>query len=343
MKRRAARALALLVVLVVVAAAAAYNLSKPRLMILHSYGPDYAWTRDVDAGLRRVLAGDQHLALRWHYMDLKRHPWPQAKENAGVAARAAVEGWRPDVLIAVDDDAQEYVAKHYVNDPRIKIVFAGINGSIEPYGYDKADNVTGILERLPLAAVREALLQMNLPHRPLRLLEVSDTSKTVREDHAWIDAFDWRPVRYLGGKFARTFEEWQRIVTEAAGQADVLMTTNYRMLSRSEEDKRLVPPEEVVAWTERHSSLPVVGLNGFFVEDGGMLAIARSPFEQGETAARQALEIALRGRAPVSLPVETGSQFVVWMRSCAMDKHGLRLPELYEAFARATNAYYGEK
>jgi len=57
----------------------------------------------------------------------------------------------PDVLIAVDDNAQKYAAKYFVNHPRIKIVFSGINGSVQPYGYDTANNVTGILERNPFA------------------------------------------------------------------------------------------------------------------------------------------------------------------------------------------------
>jgi hypothetical protein len=32
-----------------------FKLSQPRILVLHSYKPDYSWTRDVDSGLRRVL------------------------------------------------------------------------------------------------------------------------------------------------------------------------------------------------------------------------------------------------------------------------------------------------
>lgn len=344
MKRRISRGLALVFVLAVVAAAVAHNLTKPRVLILHSYDPQYAWTRDVDVGLTRILADrTARLAIRRHYMDLKRHPWPQAKANAGRIARKVIDEWRPDLVIAVDDDAQEYAAKHYAGRSDIRIVFAGVNGDAEAYGYGGADNVTGILERLPLPAMRDALLSMQAKGRPLRLLELGDRSATVLEDHRRILAYDWRPIEYVDAQLVGDFEQWQQIVLAAAGRADVLLVTNYRMLARSAQDKTLVPPKEVIAWSVRHSPVPMVGTNGFFVEDGGMLAVAKSPFEQGEAAATLALAIVEKGKAPSSIPVTASSNFVILMRPGEMARHGVRLPDWYESFARATNGYYNEK
>ncbi len=324
----------------------AHNVTRPRILVLQSYGTEYAWTRDVDVGIRRVfddtgVAGNYE--LRWHYMDLKRHPWPESKMAAGVQARHAIDEWRPDVLIAVDDDAQEYAAKYYANRPDIRIVFAGTNGSISPYGYDKADNVTGILERKPLTAIRDALIQIGFARNgPLRIVEICDASETVKLDHASIAAFDWKPLRYVGAHLVETFDDWQRAVLAADGEADVIMTTNYRKLSRSHIDRTLVPPDEVLAWTEQHSQLPVIGTNAFFVEDGGMLAIATSPFEQGETAARMARQIIDRGTSPRDIAVATTRQYIVLARPGLLARHHLVLPSLYEAFARATNNYFEE-
>ncbi|RTL51172.1 MAG: hypothetical protein EKK46_12785 [Rhodocyclaceae bacterium] len=346
MKRRLSLILGIIFVIAVMAVTVAYNLSKPRILILQSYGPDYAWTRDVDAGIRRVLgAGNGYgYVLRWHYMDTKRHPWPESKQSAGLQARRAIDDWQPNLILAVDDDAQEYAAKYYANQPGISIVFAGTNGSVTPYGYDGASNVTGILERMPLAALKEALLQGGFAKgkgkRPLRVIEICDNSETVQRDHEFIAAFDWKPMQYLGARLVSSFPEWQQAVAEAGQQADLILTTNYRKLTRSADRQELVPPQEVVAWTEAHSKLPIVGINGFFVEDGGMLAIATSPFEQGEVAARMARDILEKHTAPASIPIASTRQFIVLMRPDLMARRNVRLPQLYEAFARATNNYF---
>jgi ABC-type uncharacterized transport system substrate-binding protein len=340
MKRTLSTALAALFILAIAALAVSHNMGKPRVLILHSYGTDYAWTRDIDVGLRRGLGDLHRFSLRWHYMDLKRHPWPDSRQLAGVQARRIIDEWKPELIIAVDDDAQQYAAKYYVNHPGIRIVFAGVNGSIEPYGYDKANNVTGVLERPPVPAMKDALLLAAGSRKPLRIMEISDDSENVKRDHEFMHQADWAPVVHTGTELVDTFPAWQSAVLAAGGKADVIMTINYRQLRRSKEDARLVPPEEVVRWTVEHATIPMVGINGFFVEDGGMLAIAKSPFEQGEAAAAMARKMLDDGVAAADIPIETSRQFVVLMRPQLMARHRMHLPEIYEAFARATNGYY---
>ncbi|CAK0767007.1 ABC-type uncharacterized transport system, periplasmic component [Gammaproteobacteria bacterium] len=443
----------------------AFNINKPRLLILQSYHRDYAWTRDVDTGIRRILDDKRHYATRWFYMDTKRHPWPDYRKNVGQAARRLIEQWQPDVVLAVDDDAQEYVMKYYVDDPHIRIVFAGVNGEVTPYGYDRANNVTGILERKELQAVKEALSLVTvrrragsasgttrvepvvqrdrpktvrggetprsgadvrtsscsswdyrwlrsfsrwqnmiqgvtescdeddlvrtfdwspirlanppprmltspwatrreasnrtepLPSPPpvpvtnrtegptsvrpdIRIIHLGDGSESVRSDEVFIRAFDWHPIRLVESRLVQTFPEWQAVVEGAAGRTDFILTTNYRKLTRSATDRTLVPPFEVVSWTLAHSPVPVIGTNGFFVEDGGYFAIGTSPFEQGEVAAKMAVDIIDREIVPRAIPIASTKEFVVFMRGSKMEEIGLHLPRLYESFARATNNYF---
>jgi hypothetical protein len=317
----------------------AYNLHKPRVLVLQSYDLGYPWTREVTVGVRRVLDEHSHFAVRWFYMDTKRHPWKEFREKMGLSARQAIDRWQPDVVIAVDDDAQEFVTRHYVNHPRIRIVFAGVNGGIEPYGFVGAANVAGIFERKDLPALKQALLVLRWPRTasgPLRVVHIGDKSKSVEHDDHHIREFDWAPLINLPSRKPGTFDEWKKAVLDVQGQTDFILTTNYRRISRSQTDGSLVPPEEVVAWTLANSRVPVVGTNGFFVEDGGELAIGTSPFEQGEVAARMAIRL-LAGESAGSIPHASTRQFVVYMRSARMHRRGMELPPLYEAFARATN------
>lgn len=319
-----------------------FSISKPRVLILQSYDKDYSWVRDINIGLKRVLDPRRDFSVRWHYLDTKRHPTPEFMTKAGSTARRMINEAPPDVIIAVDDDAQQYVARYYLNHPTIKIVFAGVNNEPEAYGFDRAGNVTGILERLPLAALKESLLiaaQRNNLKSPLRIQFIGDRSESVQGNEKYFRKYDWAPLQVLDSKLVKTFPEWQQAVLESAGKVDFLINANYRKLMRSATDHRLVPASELIAWTESNSPVPVIGTNGFFVEDGGMLAIGTSPYEQGEVAAKLAVQILDRGTPPKQLPFLVTRQFIVAMRETAIRNRHFDMPQVYEASARAGNKY----
>jgi hypothetical protein len=314
-----------------------YNASKPSILVLHSYDPDYAWVRDINVGLNRVLDKKYLYQVRWYYMDTKRHPSPGFKASAGTAARNVIAAMRPDVVIAIDDDAQEYAARHFAADPHVAIVFAGVNREAADYGYAGAPRVTGILERIPLDAMREAL--QSAAGRPIRVAYLGDRSETVDGDAAQVSHYDWRPLQLGDVLQVDTWPAWQAAVANLGAAHDVLLVSGYRRLRRSAADPTLVPAREVVAWTEAHSPRPVISFNAFFTEDGGMLAIGTSPYEQGEVAGALALQVALAHRAAATLPVRTSSQFIVSMRGASMRARGFVLPRVYEAAARTGNQY----
>jgi len=320
-----------------------YNMSKPRILILHSYDQDYAWVRDINIGLMRGLKSKYLYQVNWYYMDTKRHPSAEFKNSAGIAARNVIKSTQPDVVIAIDDDAQKYAVQYFKNDPHIKIVFAGINNELEDYGYEKANNVTGILERLPLVAMRETLLSVSnfkqLDH-PIRIAFLGDQSATVTGDAKQVGNFNWSPHQLIAVTQVNTFDQWQAAIKHLEHQADIILVTGYRGLSRTDTDLKLVPPREVVEWTEQHSVVPVFSGNGFYTEDGGMLAIGTSPYEQGEIAAEKTLAIILDRKLPSALPIMVSQQFIVTMSGSKMAARHFELPHVYEAAARTGDKYY---
>ena len=320
-----------------------YNMRKPTILILQSYDTDYSWVRDVSTGLKRVLNHPENYYVHWHYMDTKRHPFTDFKERAGLTARHAIDKLQPDVIIALDDDAQRYVSRYYINDPKIKIVFAGVNNDAETYGFEHANNVTGILERLPLDALRETLLltkPLNQLNHPLRIAFLGDQSESVTGDAAQVRKFNWAPIQLANVSQVDNWAQWQTQLLELNKTADVILVTGYRRLTRTSRDSALVPPAEVAAWSEANATLPMVSGNDFFVEDGGMLGIGTSPYEQGEEAARRALSIALNGVEPKSLPVTSSKQFTVTMRGSRIKARGIELPRVFESAARTGDKYF---
>jgi len=314
---------------------------RPTIMILHSYDKDYAWTREVDVGLSRVLDAQSWARVNAYYMKTKTSKDKDYLRRAGLAARRAIDAAAPDVLIAVDDPAQELVARHYVNQPGIRIVFAGVNGGIEEYGYPGAANVTGILERKPAAALAECLRFLDRDRgKGARVMLLCDKSSSAVSDAEYLADCDWEGIDYRGARHVDSFAEWQAAVAELAGQVDFLLVGGYRQLSCAEDYGKLVSAREVMTWTEANAAMPVVGMNVFNAEDGAMLAIGVSPFEQGEAASEMALTLLKTGQAASELPLRLSRHYVIAMRKSALSRRRIEVPRIFEAFARATNNYY---
>lgn len=315
------------------------NIQKPRLLVLHSYDGEYAWSRDVSKGIERVLKDYPHYSVQWHYMDTKRNNSPRYIRAAAKSAISLIKRWQPNVIIAIDDNAQKYVAKHFINDPDISIVFSAMNAAPSAYGYDKAHNVTGILERIPLPEVKDGMLKL-FPHGKRRIAHITDASNTAAFVNQEVRSFNWAPFDIVMKAMPVTFDDWKQAVKQANKRVDLLLFTNFHTIRRSKTDQSKVPAKELIAWTMKNTTLPSIGCWGFFVEDGGMLAIGVSPFEQGEVAAEMALDIIEKGIVPSKIQVRKTKQFIIYARESLLKAANLKLPHVYETFARATHNYY---
>ncbi|MBF0610509.1 MAG: hypothetical protein G8345_11025 [Magnetococcales bacterium] len=367
------------------------SVQRPHILVVHSYNTDYIWTQQINTGLDRVFKGQNLMDIQYHYMNTKNFKEKSNLRRSGIAARHAVDAIRPDVLIAIDDDAQELVAKHYVQDSHIQIVHAGINGNLEQYGYNGANNVTGILERKPLQAIKEMVFfignlaqaagggsdgnsatkgkweqgqdsiptLLSLPSlssvQPLsgisppdkgkahdtriRALFLSDNSKSVRMDAKFLKNFPWAPVDYRGNLAVQSYQEWQDAILGMDEMADIVLVGGYRELTRAN-GKEFVPPEEVMRWTDNNSKKPVIGMNVFNAADGAMISLGVSPFEQGEVAARMTLDILKNKVKASAIPTRSSEQYVLSMRKSAIQRRGIDLPSMFEAFSRTTNNFF---
>ncbi|MBE7464457.1 MAG: hypothetical protein HS116_13345 [Planctomycetes bacterium] len=320
------------------------SLKRPRILVLHSYYTDYAWVKDIDIGIRREL-GSRPYNLRFHYMDTKRHPFPEFMEKAGLTARRMIDEWQPDIIIAVDDNAQKYVTRYYIDDPNKVILFSGLNAELQDYNFHTAKNVTGIIERIPYEAARDIFLQL-LPSDKRRVYHISDDSETSVAIHKEIENFDWSPLKFVESKQIATFGQWKEAVKDAEDECDCLLITHYHTLKDDHDPTKIIKPIDVVTWTEQNTKLPTLGFWGFFVEEGGMMAVAVSPYEQGEIPARMAWQIIEGGIKPHEVaekfPWQKNRLFVMFMRGSTFRERlkGQEMPLILEAFARAMNHYY---
>ncbi|MEI7493161.1 MAG: ABC transporter substrate binding protein [Alphaproteobacteria bacterium] len=319
------------------------SISTPRILVLQSYGSDYSWTHDVDVGIKKILEKESTVTVRWHYMDTKNHPEKHYLEKIGIVSKRVIDQFKPSVIIAVDDDAQEYVTKYYNNDPNIKIVFSGVNATREEYAFDKANNVTGILERLPVDGIVDSLQLLAGTTNTIKIIHVSDESKTVKLDDKFLHAYKgWKNVKMLPSLLVSTFDDWKIAIKKACKDADYIVISNYRKIYDVKGSEKKVLPKEIMAWTMTNATKPIIGMNAFIFEDGARLAIATSPYEQGEVAAQFALDIIKTGVLP---PHTQTKQFVVGIDEKAIMQGGefFGLPKTYVAYALYSGKFRQKK
>lgn len=340
------RILSVMFVVVLLLSAVIFNATKPRILILQSYVASYPWTRDIDVGLKRVTKNWTNYSVMWHYMDTQKNTDPQYLERSGTIAKRVITRYEPDVLIAVDDLAQELVAKYFINDPKMQIVFAGVNGSAEPYGYNRAENVTGIFERKQLEGVKETIFALeskkDTANPNPKVVYILDGSVSLQQDRSFIDNYPWLPVDYRGSYVAENYANWQHIIERESSKVDYIVVANYRKLPLSENNQVLANPHEVMLWTDQNTTVPVIGMNAFNVEDGAAISIGVSPFEQGTVAAKMAETLLKKKIKANKIPMVESKQYIIAMRESSLKSKHMKLPTIYGAYGRATENYIEE-
>ena len=323
---------------------AKFNSQRQDILVVHSYFPNYSWTSDVTKGMKQIFTDQANYKVQYHYMDTKRHPTDEFRRKAGAMTRKMIDAMRPQVIICIDDDAQKYVGSYYKNTPGISVIFGGVNAKEGSYGYDEsAKNVTGIYERLPLQGLVETINMLSKDSsQNIKAAHISDMSSTVRADDAHMREFkSWKNVTLKKSKLVSTFADWKKAILSANKKLDFIVISNYRSILKDEnKPDTYVPPAEIMQWTVKNATIPIIGINGFVVEEGAGIAIAASPFEQGAVTARMALDIILNKKSASEIPSQKTGEFVVGMRESVLEKSGVQVRQIYTAFSKIANRYY---
>ena len=317
-----------------------FNLSKPRILVLHSSQRTLATVGRVDEGIRQVLDKNrQPLTAHWHYLGIDRLPDQDLREDAAKIGLRAIQKFNPDVVIAVDDEAQEYVARRFAGQDRPKLVYTAVDRDPKEYGYVGAANVTGVSEKLPLATLRD-VLQYVKQGQPVNVAVLGDKGPTSKGQLEQVLAFNWGVHNIVSTQSLSDFPAWQAAITALEGKADVLLVLSHSNLPTGLGAPNTVPTDEVVRWIEAHSKPLPVGTGIEFVESGGGLSVAPSARSMGELAATDALNW-LKGKSAEPKAIEAQDiRHSIALRASALRSRKIELPSVYVEAARLEQLYY---
>jgi len=258
-----------------------------KVLFVNSYHEGYEWSDGIETGLQNVLAGTG-VELKLVRMDTKRNPSDEYAKSAGLAAKAEIEAFKPDVVITADDNAQKYLVVPYLMDTALPVVFCGVNWDASIYGFPTS-NMTGMVE-------------VELPDRLVEHLKTY--AKGGRVGYLTVDSETERKVaeiyneRFFGGEmqvyWVRTFDEFKEAFIKAQEEVDILFLGNNAGIDRWEQD-------EVEKFIADNIRIPSGTINSWLAPYS-LITLAKSAQEQGEWAGQAALRI-LAGTPASEIPL----------------------------------------
>lgn len=270
--------------------------------ILHvmSYHLPWEWTESQFSGFKEALQG-LDVEYRVFQMDTKRNSSVQEKEKMGKEARDLIDSWQPDLVYTNDDDAQQYVARHYLN-REIPFVFSGVNAAPGKYGFAGSSNITGVLEQEHF--VESVLLLKEIVPAVKKIAVIVDRDVMWEPVVARMKAKQAQlpQVSFISWDVIETFAEYKEKIEALQQQADGVALIG--IFGFKDQAGTNVSFQEVLQWTAEHSKLPDFSFWGNRVSLGTLCAVTVSGYEQGLAAGRIAHKILAEGRSPDSFPIE---------------------------------------
>lgn len=298
--------------LALVAQATAAGAAPPaRCLYVSSYHAGYEWNDGIESGLHSAVR--DRCEIRKFYMDGKRNLGEAFARAKALEAKQLVETWKPDVIIAADDNVSKFLVMPYYKNAAIPVVFCGLNWTAEPYGYPYR-NTTGMIEVGPIdQLLNEVLAVVKNPRRGVFLS--ADEMTQMKEFAMSRELYKRRGIE-LTLTAVRTLADWQAGFSAAQENADFVVIGNHAGIKDWNEAlvRRYV--------YEHGRRFTVAYLE--WMAPYSMLTMAKLADEQGEWAGKVAVLI-LNGTPPAKIPVVANRRWNMFVNTRLLDKSGIRL------------------
>ena len=317
---------------------AGFNATKPRILVLNSKPEDSVWSRKFREGAMEEMKRNRRpVSVEWTYLDFAAQGGRLSPAVEQAEVQRTMRRFKPDVLIAVDDEANMMAARDRAIAGGPRIIYVSIDREPAHYGYTGASDVSGIADRLPLTAFRD-LAGVVAPGEPLRIAAIGVDSETAQAELVQLRAYDWSPHVLVASATVATVDEWEQFVLGT--KADILLVLDSGNLPRSANDPTPVPADDLIRWTEKESAALPVGTNVNFVAAGGALSFAPPPDDYGAKAIALALDWLDKRDTPGAPPPVESSHFEVAIRQAQLAGRGVVLPPIYVEAARENGTLF---
>lgn len=287
-----------------------------RVLYVDSYHQGYEWSDGITEGIQSVMEGE-NVTLKIIRMDTKRNTSDSHKKNVALKAKEVIESFRPEVVIASDDNASKFLIVPYYKDARTPFVFCGVNYTADAYGFPFS-NVTGMVELPPAVKLIYSLKHFT---RITKVGYLAADTLTERKDGAYTK----RDVREIFvERYVKTFSQWKTEFDRMQDEVDVLIVGNNAGIKGWNDS-------EARRYAEKNTRI-VTGCLLDWMAPVAFLGATRSATEQGQYAAATALKI-LNGTSPRDIPIRGNVNANIIINMKIAKKLNKKIPNSFKKIA----------
>jgi ABC-type uncharacterized transport system substrate-binding protein len=287
-----------------------------KIMVVMSYEQENPWCIQIKEGIDSVFAGNSD--IKYFYMDTKKNI-----EGGVQKAKDAYElykRFRPDGVIAADDNAQSMFILPYLKDKvKTPVMFCAVNEKPEKYGYP-ASNVSGILERDFIGESIAFAKQLVPSINTVGFLAKDSPSGRAIRNQIEIES-DTYLAKSAGLKLVETMKETFAALEEYKMTTDALFITSTNGIL--DNDGKPLDNEQVTRAVAQYYKKPLIGANDFHVRYGVLCAVVKSGDAQGRMSAKMLLK-AIKGTPIKHIPVTVNKYGKRMLNVTAMKELGVR-------------------
>ncbi len=293
-----------------------------KLLYVNSYHAGYKWSDDIEKGLLKALnitKNDQgnfddsasEVQLQVFRMDTKLHRSEAFKIRSALAAKTIVDEWQPDIIVTSDDNAAKYLVVPYLKDAKIPVVFCGLNGDADMYGFPH-DRITGMVEVNPIL---ETIKLMRPYARGERIGYIGAQTYTAEKELAYFK--DVLHLSFADGELVKDFLQWKQAYLRLQKTVDMLIFVSSATIQGWNEGL-------AQSFIEKNTMIPT-GSTGDNTVQYTLLGKVKIAEEQGWWAGNTALSI-LEGTPVKDIPVTTNKYFILYLNMKKAQKLGIKFP-----------------
>ncbi|NJL58826.1 MAG: ABC transporter substrate-binding protein [Desulfobacteraceae bacterium] len=269
---------------------------KFKVLVVMSYEEDFPWCQEIKQGIDSVLSEKNE--LRYAYLNTRNNDLETGRIKAN-EIYALYQEFKPDGVIAADDNAQSLFVIPYLKDKvKTPIMFNGVNAEPQEYGYPTS-HISGILERAhyfeSIAFVQQFVPSVktigfiwgNNPTAKGFYQQITNEMNTYSAKAA--------PLR-----FVETLDEAISLVNELKTQCDALFIDALRGIK--DKDGKSLDENFAIPILVKAFGKPVLTVNTYMMKYGALCAVVKTGYEQGKTSAEMLLK-AMNGTLISQIPI----------------------------------------
>ncbi len=190
-----------------------------RVLHIDSYHAGYEWSDGIVGGVRDGLVGSG-IELRVVRMDTKRHTDEAFMQQAVDGVLTAIREFKPDAVIAADDNAFKHVIMPHFRDAALPVVFVGLNWDASVYDAPYT-NTAGMVE---ITLMKQLIKHLRVYAKGDRVGYLTADVYTQRKNiAAYKKILD---LEFDQVAFAKSLNDWKSKYITMQSQVDMIVFEN---------------------------------------------------------------------------------------------------------------------